>query len=53
MVIIYLSDGYKGGNSTFLTQNINYNLENKNNVILITKIQKKIFQSLRDIKILN
>ena len=29
MVIIYLSDGYKGGNSTFLTQNINYNLENK------------------------
>ena len=47
MVIIYLSDGYKGGNSTFLTQNINYNLENKNNVILIDKNPKKIFQSLR------
>ena len=47
MVIIYLSDGYKGGNSTFLTQNINYNLENKNNVILIDKNPKKNFPKLK------
>lgn len=47
MTIIYFSDGYKGGNLTFLEYNINYNLVNKNKVILIDKNPKKNFPNLK------
>ena len=47
MLIIYLSDGYKGGNTTFLMHNIHYNLENQNKVILIDKDPKKNFPNLK------
>ena len=50
MLIIYLSDGYKGGNLTFLKHNINSNLENRNKVILIDKDPKKNFASLKNNK---
>ncbi len=46
MIKIYLSDGYKGGNTTFIKQNIEYNLENKNEVILIDKNSKYSFSNL-------
>ncbi len=44
MTIVFFSDGYKGGASTFLEQNINHNLENNRKVILIDKNPKKLFQ---------
>ena len=47
MIIIYLSDGYKGGNSTFLEHNINYNLKNQNEVVLVDKNPKKNFSNLK------
>ncbi len=50
MILIYLSDGYKGGNSTFLEYNINYNIKNQNQVILIDKSPKKNFPKLKNNK---
>ena len=50
MIIIYLSDGYKGGNSTFLEQNIDYNIKNQNQVILIDKNPQKNFPELKNKK---
>ena len=47
MEIIYLSDGYRGGNSTFIEQNINFNLKNKKKVILIDKKPNLTFPQLR------
>ncbi len=47
MTIVYLSDGYRGGASTFLEQNINYNLKNKKKVILIDENPKKTFPNLK------
>lgn len=47
MEIIYLSDGYKGGNSTFIEQNINYNLKNKKKIILIDKRPNSTFPQLK------
>ena len=46
MTIIYFSDGYKGGASTFLEQNILFNLENKKNVILFDQNPKQTFPNL-------
>ncbi len=47
MTIVFFSDGYKGGASTFLEQNINHNLENNRKVILIDKNPKKTFSNLK------
>ena len=52
MTIIYFSDGYKGGASTFLEQNIKYNLKNKKKVILVDKNFEKTFPSLKKNKYL-
>ena len=52
MTIIYFSDGYKGGASTFLEQNIKYNLKNKKKVILVDKNFKKTFPNLKKSKYL-
>ena len=51
MAIIFLSDGYKGGNSNFIEQNIRYNLENKKKVFLIDKNPKKTFEKFKEKKI--
>ena len=50
MAIIFLSDGYKGGNSNFIEQNIRYNLENKKKVFLIDKNPKKTFEKFKEKK---
>ena len=47
MTIVYFSDGYKGGASTFLEQNINYNLKCNKKVILIDKNPKNTFSYLK------
>lgn len=47
MTIAYFSNGYRGGASTFLEQNINYNLKNNKKVILIDKNPKKTFPNLK------
>ena len=53
MAIIFLSDGYKGGNSNFIEQNIRYNLENKKKVFLIDKNPKKTFEKFKEKKFKN
>ena len=53
MTIIYFSDGYKGGASTFLEQNILFNLENKKNVILFDQNPKRTFPNLSKNKYFN
>ena len=52
MTIICFSDGYKGGASTFLEQNIKYNLKKKNKIILVDKNFKQTFPNLKKNKYL-
>ena len=52
MTIIYFSDSYKGGASTFLEQNILFNLRNKKKVILFDQNPKQTFPNLRKNKYL-
>ena len=47
MQYIFLSDGYKGGNTTFIEQNIQYILHNKKKVLLIDKDPKQTFKKLK------
>jgi glycosyltransferase involved in cell wall biosynthesis len=47
MTIIYFSDSYRGGNTTFLQQNILFNLKNKKKVILFDKDPKQTFPNLK------
>ena len=52
MTIIYFSDSYKGGNTTFLQQNILFNLKNKKKVILFDQDPKHTFPNLKKHKYL-
>ena len=52
MTIIYFSDSYKGGNTTFLQQNILFNLKNKKKVILFDQNPKHTFPNLKKHKYL-
>ena len=53
MQYIFLSDGYKGGNTTFIEQNIQYILHNKKKVLLIDKDPKQTFKKLKENKYLS
>ena len=52
MTIFFLSDGYRGGATTFLEQNIIYNLKKKRNVVLFDKNSKITFPNLKKSKYL-
>ena len=47
MTIIYFADSYKGGTNIFLEQNIKYNLERKQKVIVFSKNFTKIFPNVK------
>ncbi len=49
---IFLSDGYKGGNTNFIEQNIQFISNNKKKVLLIDKNPKQTFQKLKKSKYL-
>ena len=52
MRIIFFADSYKGGNSHYLQQHIEYNLKKKNHIILFVNHYKKIFPKLKKNKFL-